>query len=97
VPLVNEWWSKILDDEFLICSRLSRIYYKGKFFDYPLKPLNAITDLGPVEAVRIASSYIAAQISPHPEEKTFEQWASNRFGRRLYEVFFTTTLKKFGA
>jgi protoporphyrinogen oxidase len=94
VPLINEWWSKILDDDFLVCSRLSRIFYKGKFFDYPLKPLNAITGLGPVEAVRIASSYIAAQISPHPEEKTFEQWVSNRFGRRLYEVFFQNYTEK---
>ena len=41
VPLIDEWWNKILDDDFLLCSRLSRIYYKGKFFDYPLKPLNA--------------------------------------------------------
>jgi protoporphyrinogen oxidase len=94
VPLINEWWNKILDDDFLICSRLSRIYYKGKFFDYPLKPFNAIAGLGPVEAVRIVFSYIAAQISPHSEEKTFEQWVSNRFGRRLYEVFFQNYTEK---
>jgi protoporphyrinogen oxidase len=94
VQTVDEWWKKILNDDMLVCSRLSRIYYNKKFFDYPLKPLNAIAGLGPVETFRIAASYMVAQLFPYPVEATFEQWVSNRFGRRLYEIFFKNYTEK---
>ena len=88
VELVQRLWEEILADEFLVRPRLSRIYYGGKFFDYPLKPVNALLGLGPVEAVRIGTSWVWAQLFPSREERTFEQWVSNRFGRRLFEIFF---------
>ena len=94
VQSIDDWWKQILDDDMLVCSRLSRIHYNNKFFDYPLKPLNAIAGLGPVEALRIAASYVVAQIFPHPVEATFEQWVCNRFGRRLYEIFFKNYTEK---
>ena len=94
IQSIDDWWKQILDDDMLVCSRLSRIHYNNKFFDYPLKPLNAIAGLGPVEAVRIAASYVVAQIFPHPVEATFEQWVCNRFGRRLYEIFFKNYTEK---
>ncbi len=94
VEMVQELWREILHDEFLTRPRLSRIYYDGKFFDYPLKPMNALLGLGPVEAVRIGVSYVLSQLFPHKEERSFEQWVSNRFGRRLYEIFFKTYTEK---
>jgi protoporphyrinogen oxidase len=94
VPLVWQMWGEILGEEFLERPRLSRIYYQGKFFDYPLKPLNALLNLGAFESVRIGSSYLWAQLFPEPEERNFEQWVVNRFGRRLYEIFFKTYTEK---
>jgi protoporphyrinogen oxidase len=94
VKIVQELWEEILDEDFLTRPRLSRIYYKGKFFHYPLKPMNALAGLGPFEAVRIGFSYMWAQVSPHPEERNLEQWVSNRFGRRLFEIFFKTYTEK---
>ena len=94
VDYVKELWQEILDDEFLSRPRLSRIYYRGKFFDYPLKPVNALLALGPLEAVRIGCSYLRAQIWPGPEEVNFEQWVSNRFGTRLFQIFFKSYTEK---
>ena len=94
VPLINEWWTKILGDDFQPRSRLSRIHYNGKFFDYPLRPINALRGLGPVEAIRIIASYVRARTFPMPEEKSFEEWVCNRFGRRLFEIFFKTYTEK---
>ena len=94
VDYVQELWEEILGDEFLDRPRLSRIHYRGRLFDYPLKPLNALLGLGPVEAVRIGFSYLATMVFPHRHERNFEQWVSNRFGRRLYEIFFKTYTEK---
>ena len=94
VPVINERWQEILGEDFLLRPRLSRIYYREHFFDYPLKALNALTGLGPVEAVRIALSYLQARLFPHREETNFEQWVTNRFGSRLYQIFFKTYTEK---
>ena len=94
VKEVNDIWHEILQDEFLTRGRLSRIYYQGKFFDYPLKPMNALMGLGPVEAMRIGMSYLKAQAFPSREERNLEQWVTNRFGRRLFEIFFKTYTEK---
>jgi protoporphyrinogen oxidase len=94
VEMVQQLWDEILHEDFLVRPRLSRIYYNGKFFDYPLKPMNALLGLGPVEAVRIGLSYLWAQAFPDRDERNFEQWVSNRFGRRLFEIFFKTYTEK---
>ena len=94
VQPIDDWWKRMLDDELLVRSRQSRIYYNGKFFDYPLKPFNAIIGLGPLEAFRIGLSYLSAQLFPHPVEDNLEQWVSNRFGRHLYEIFFKNYTEK---
>ena len=94
VDIVNELWDEILTEDFLIRPRLSRIFYDGKFFDYPLKPMNALLGLGPIEAVRIGISYVWSQLFPHREERNFEEWVSNRFGSRLFEIFFKTYTEK---
>jgi protoporphyrinogen oxidase len=94
IPAINTLWQEILGTEFLIRPRLSRIYYDGHFFDYPLKALNALVGLGPVESLLVTLSYVHTHFFPHQHETTFEQWVSNRFGRRLYEIFFKTYTEK---
>jgi len=91
---VQELWEELLGDDFIDVPRLSRIHYDGKFFNYPLKPMNALTGLGPINAIRILASYIHAKLWPTPVEETFEQWVTNRFGQRLYEIFFRTYTEK---
>jgi protoporphyrinogen oxidase len=91
---VQELWEEILGPEFISVPRLSRIHYSGRYFDYPLKAMNALRGLGLVNAVRIVASYLRARIWPSPVEENFEQWVCNRFGRRLYEIFFKTYTEK---
>ena len=94
IPLVNEIWREILGDDFLTRPRLSRIYYDGHFFDYPIQPFNALAGLGPRAAVGVLASYILAKVNPHPVEENFEQWVSNRFGKRLFDIFFKSYTEK---
>jgi len=91
---VQELWDEILGDEFISVPRLSRIYYGGKFFDYPLKAGNALRGLGLVNAVLILFSWMKWRYKPYPVEETFEQWVTNRFGKRLFEIFFKTYTEK---
>ncbi len=94
VELVNQLWNEILGEDFLLRPRMSRIHYRGHFFDYPLKAINALTGLGPVESAMVCLSYAKAKFFPSREESTFEQWVSNRFGYRLYQIFFKTYTEK---
>lgn len=91
---VQELWEEILGEDFLSVPRMSRIHYRGKFFDYPLRARNALQGLGIWNAIRIVMSYVQAQIRPNPVEENFEQWVANRFGKRLYEIFFKTYTEK---
>jgi protoporphyrinogen oxidase len=91
---VAELWEEILGSEFITVPRLSRIHYSGRFFDYPLKAGNALRGLGLWNAIRIVLSYLRARLYPSPLEESFEQWLTNRFGRRLYEIFFKTYTEK---
>jgi protoporphyrinogen oxidase len=91
---VQRLWEEILGDEFIDVPRLSRIYYDGKFFDYPLKAANALSGLGILNAVQIVLSCIKWRYKPYPIEENFEQWVTNRFGKRLYEIFFKTYTEK---
>ncbi|MGI6779033.1 MAG: NAD(P)/FAD-dependent oxidoreductase [Acetivibrionales bacterium] len=91
---VNKLWSKILGNQFKKKPRLSRIYYKNKFFNYPLTPLNALMGVGVFDTAAIILSYISSRLFPSPKEETFEQWVSNRFGKKLYLIFFKTYTEK---
>ena len=91
---VEDLWHEILGDEFISVPRLSRIHYNDRFFDYPLKAWNALSGLGLWNAVMIVLSYIRAHVKPSPVEDNLEQWVVNRFGRRLYEIFFKTYTEK---
>ncbi len=91
---VEALWREVLGDKFITRPRMSRIYYQGKYYHYPLKIFNALGNMGPVEAVRIMGSYALSQIRPNPVEENFEQWVVNRFGNRLYGHFFRSYTEK---
>jgi protoporphyrinogen oxidase len=91
---VEALWNEILGPEFITVPRLSRIYYRGRFFDYPLKAMNALRGLGVWDSARVLGSYAYSRAFKNPEERTFEQWVSNRFGQRLYEIFFKSYTEK---
>lgn len=91
---VEALWQEMLGDEFISVPRLSRIFYNGTFFDYPLRAGNALRGLGIVNAILILLSYLKAHFRPNPVEENFEQWVTNRFGKRLYETFFKTYTEK---
>ncbi len=94
VDEVQKIWREVLGSEFLRRPRMSRIYYDGTFFNYPLKPLNALAGLGVWRAVMVVLSYVRWQIAPYRREDTFEQWVTNRFGRRLFLTFFKAYTEK---
>ncbi len=95
VKAVDDMWREVLGKEkFLRRSRLSRIYYQKKFFYYPLKASNALLGLGIWNSFMMVFSYIRAQMFPVKNESTFEDWISNRFGKRLYNTFFKTYTEK---
>ena len=91
---VYKMWREILGSEFIKVPRQSRIFYNGRYFDYPLRPMNALTGLGLWNAALIVASYIKWHYRPYPVEENFEQWVTNRFGRRLYMAFFKTYTEK---
>ncbi len=91
---VNDLWLEIMGDEFLMRPRMSRIFWRGRYLDYPLKGADVIKKLGPVEVVLCGLSYLWAAVKPKGPEDNFEQWVSNRFGRRLYEHFFKSYTEK---
>jgi len=92
--LINKIWDQMLRDKFLRVPRLSRIYYKGRFFNYPLKIKNVILGLGCWESFLIFLSYLHSFLLPYPKEDSLEEWVSNRFGKRLYRTFFQTYTEK---
>ena len=94
IDLIGQLWRDMLGDDFIKVSRMSRIYYEGRFYSYPLSIFNTLSNLGPVESARILFSYFRALVLPHREEETFEQWVSNRFGERLYRIFFKSYTEK---
>ncbi len=94
VPVINELWHEMLGEEFLRRPRVSRIFYNDCFFDYPLKASNALAGLGVVESLLVCFSYAQAKLAPTLPERSFEDWVSNRFGRRLYRIFFKTYTEK---
>jgi protoporphyrinogen oxidase len=94
VAEVDKLWREVLGDDFVRRRRLSRIHYNGRFFLYPLRPLNALAGLGLGPSMAAVLSFLRWQLLPYPREETFEQWITNRFGKRLFETFFRTYTEK---
>ena len=94
VAAVQQLWQEVLGNDFIKVPRLSRIYYRGRFFNYPISAFNTLFNLGIFESLLILLSYLKVRIKPLTEETTFEQWVINRFGERLYKTFFKTYTEK---
>jgi protoporphyrinogen oxidase len=91
---VEDLWTEILPNDMLKRPRFSRVYRGGRFYSYPLRPLEALWKLGVVESVLCVLSYLRAQARPVRNPRSFEDWVSNQFGRRLFRIFFKTYTEK---
>jgi protoporphyrinogen oxidase len=91
---VNELWLEVVGKDYEMVDRLTRIYYNKKFFHYPIKAFNALKNLGIFEAARCIINYGIEKLAPTKDTSTFEGWVTNRFGKRLYQVFFKTYTEK---
>jgi protoporphyrinogen oxidase len=91
---VDTLWHEVLGDEFLLRPRMSRIYWNKRYLDYPLRGPDVIRKLGPVELTRCMASYVRAAARRGKRDESFEDWVSNRFGKRLFELFFKTYTEK---
>ena len=91
---IEALWTELLGDEMLVRPRLSRIYYRRRYFAYPLRAMDAFVGLGPIETARCLWSYLGSRLHPVPQPQNLEQWVSNKFGRRLFEIFFKTYTEK---
>lgn len=91
---VEDLWTEILPNDMLERPRSSRIYYRGQFFAYPLRAGEALLKLGLLEATRCVLSYLQARLFPVARPVSFEDWVTNRFGKRLFNIFFKTYTEK---
>ncbi len=91
---VEDLWTEILGGDMLERPRSSKIYYRGQFYSYPLKPMDALTKLGVVESALCVLSYFYAKVNPTRDPKSFEDWVANQFGQRLFRIFFKTYTEK---
>lgn len=93
-PRVNRIWLEAINGQYQMVNRLTRIYYQSKFFHYPLKAGNALKNLGIFQAILCVFSYVKAKIKLNKSDGTFEDWVTNRFGSRLYKIFFKSYSEK---
>jgi len=91
---VVDLWNEILPDDFIQRPRMSRIYYDGKFYSYPLRGFEALRNLGIWRSVRCMASYGRARLFPRPNVKSFQDWTINQFGEELFSIFFKTYTEK---
>jgi protoporphyrinogen oxidase len=91
---VVDLWNEILPDDFIQRPRMSRIYYEGKFYSYPLRAFEALWNLGIVRSTLCMASYAQAKLFPNRHVRSFEDWTINQFGRKLYSIFFKTYTEK---
>lgn len=91
---VVDLWNEILPDDFIERPRMSRIYYEGKFYSYPLRAFEALRNLGLWRSSLCMLSYLRWKFFPNKEVKSFEDWVVNQFGHKLYSIFFKTYTEK---
>ena len=92
--VVVDLWNEILPDDFIQRPRMSRIYYEGKFYSYPLRAFEALGNLGLWRSTLCMASFIKAKMFPKRDIRSFEDWTINAFGQRLYAIFFKTYTEK---
>ena len=91
---VVDLWNEILPHDFIERPRMSRIYYEGKFYSYPLRAFEALGNLGIIRSTLCMASFAKAKLLPNRQVKSFEDWTVNAFGRKLYSIFFKTYTEK---
>ncbi|NKJ42613.1 NAD(P)/FAD-dependent oxidoreductase [Novosphingobium sp. SG720] len=91
---VVDLWNEILPDDFIQRPRMSRIYYEGKFYSYPLRAFEALFNLGVIRSTLCMASYVKAKAFPKKTVRSFEDWTTNQFGQKLYSIFFKTYTEK---
>jgi protoporphyrinogen oxidase len=91
---VMDLWREILPNDFIERPRLSRIYYGGRYYSYPLKAFEALRNLGLFRSALCMLSYVYAKARPIPQPRTFHDWVRNQFGERLFQIFFKTYTEK---
>src|SRR5215472_14521522 len=91
---VEDLWTEILPNDMLVRPRSSRIFYDGKFFSYPLKPIEALLKLGVFKSILCILSWLKARLFPVRKPRNFEDWVSNQFGKRLFNTFFKSYTEK---
>jgi protoporphyrinogen oxidase len=91
---IDKIWHNTLGVDFKPVSRFTRIYYKDKYFNYPIKPFNILSKLDLLESLHVMFSFAASKIREQNKPLTFEEWVTQKFGRKLYESFFKTYTEK---
>jgi hypothetical protein len=91
---VVDLWNEILPDDFIQRPRMSRIYYEGKFYSYPLRAFEALFNLGIIRSTLCMASYAKAKIFPNKNVRSFQDWTVNQFGHKLFSIFFKTYTEK---
>jgi protoporphyrinogen oxidase len=91
---VVDLWNEILPDDFIQRPRMSRIFYDGKFYSYPLRGFEALWNLGIWRSTRCMASYAWSQVFPKKNVKSFQDWTINQFGEQLFSIFFKTYTEK---
>ncbi len=87
-------WNELLPDDFIERPRMSRIYYEGKFYSYPLRAFEALGNLGVLRSSLCMLSYLKGKALPRKTVRSFEDWVVNQFGWKLYSIFFKTYTEK---
>jgi len=91
---VVDLWREILPDDFIARPRLSRIYYGGKYYSYPLSAFEALANLGLFTSAACMLSFAYARARPVKDATNFHQWVRNQFGEKLFSIFFKTYTEK---
>lgn len=91
---VNDLWHELLGKDFIPVNRLTRIYYKGKYFLYPIKATDALLKMGVFDAAHAFFSFMSTKLKKQKEANTFEEWITQKFGKKLYNTFFKTYTEK---
>jgi protoporphyrinogen oxidase len=94
VSEIEKLWDEMLGEPMLVRPRMSRIYYGGKFYDYPLRATNALKNMGIFRAASCMMSYLKARVFRNPNPKNYEEWVTNQFGAKLFNMFFRSYTEK---
>lgn len=85
---INEFFTTLVKDDYTLVNRLTHIHYRNRFFNYPIKLFNVLRNLPPFTIFSILWEYMRIKMFPYKNPRSLEEWVSNRFGRKLYEIFF---------